>query len=185
MKGIKIIGLLALGLVFLLSGCVARTYEMTKDRVDQDLTGNRGYIQGSMPPKEDADRKSTRTLRVFEIEMRNPLNRDKKSKGKTSPAHAAEMEEIVIEEPLGNRGYITQSIALEETQPAMEKYTVQKNDTLQKISQKFFGTTTKWQKIYDANRDILKGPNKIYPGQVINIPVDGKVSGSTPAKHLK
>jgi len=58
----------------------------------------------------------------------------------------------------------------------VEKYTVQKGDTLQKISKKFYGTTKKWQKIYAANQDTLKGPNKIYPGQTIDVPLDPEAS---------
>jgi nucleoid-associated protein YgaU len=47
-----------------------------------------------------------------------------------------------------------------------------KGDTLQKISKKFYGKTNKWNRIYEANKDKLKSPNKIYPGQVIDIPVE-------------
>ncbi|PIQ88790.1 MAG: hypothetical protein COV72_06520 [Candidatus Omnitrophica bacterium CG11_big_fil_rev_8_21_14_0_20_42_13] len=55
---------------------------------------------------------------------------------------------------------------------SFKEYTVEKNDTLQKISQKFYGTTKKWKKIYDANTDTLKSPDKVYPGQKLNIPQD-------------
>ena len=51
-----------------------------------------------------------------------------------------------------------------------ESYTVGKNDTLQKISMKFYGTTKKWMKIYDANKDVLHSPNKLYAGQTLKIP---------------
>ncbi len=51
-----------------------------------------------------------------------------------------------------------------------QSYTVQKGDTLQKISQKFYGTTRKWNKIYEVNQDILKSPNKLFPGQELAIP---------------
>lgn len=49
-------------------------------------------------------------------------------------------------------------------------YTVQKKDTLQKISSKFYGTTKKWKMLYNANTDVLKNPNKVYPGMKIKIP---------------
>ncbi len=46
-------------------------------------------------------------------------------------------------------------------------YTVQSGDTLSKI-----GTQhgVSWQKIYDANRDKLDNPDKIFPGQELTIP---------------
>ena len=50
-------------------------------------------------------------------------------------------------------------------------YTVQKDDTLQKISKKVFGTYGKWYKIYEANKDKIKNPNFVKPGTVLTIPV--------------
>ncbi|OGX17785.1 MAG: hypothetical protein A3K83_06695 [Omnitrophica WOR_2 bacterium RBG_13_44_8b] len=97
---------------------------------------------------------------------------------KQPQAQAAPMEGTQEELTEGNRGYMVErnipEVSEQEAPSAgtFVKYTVQKGDTLQKISQKTFGTTKKWMKIYDANRDVLKGPNQIYPGQVIKIPVD-------------
>ena len=49
-------------------------------------------------------------------------------------------------------------------------YTVLKGDTLSKISKQFYGDANKYQKIFDANKDQLKDPDKIQPGQVLRIP---------------
>lgn len=46
-------------------------------------------------------------------------------------------------------------------------YTVESGDTLSRIAGKY-GTT--WKAIFDANRDKLDDPDKIYPGQELNIP---------------
>ena len=46
------------------------------------------------------------------------------------------------------------------------KYTVQKGDTLSKIALKYHTT---WQDIYNKNKDIIKNPNKIKPGQILTI----------------
>lgn len=160
----------------LLSGCVVRTYPLTRDRVDQELgSGNRGYLKGQGPSGDTAERKTTRTTRVVEIELRSPI---KFEKAKETAKPAVQQQETASETLEGNRGYIsgeTPEVAAEPQVKAVEsfeKYTVQKNDTLQKISQKYFGTTKKWHKIYKANQDVLKGPDKVYPGQVLNIPVE-------------
>jgi LysM repeat protein len=51
------------------------------------------------------------------------------------------------------------------------KYIVKKDDTLQGISQKKYGSYTYWLAIYRFNRDQLTyGPNKIYPGQLLYLP---------------
>jgi nucleoid-associated protein YgaU len=78
----------------------------------------------------------------------------------------------------------------DETLSGGEKYTVAKNDTLQKISKKFYGTTKRWMKIYDANKDVLRAPDKLYPGQVLNIPAGPKVAAESnkmlePQENLK
>jgi nucleoid-associated protein YgaU len=160
---------IGLSLSFLLAGCVVRTYPLTKQRIDQDLTaGNRGYIMGKTPKIEQKERKATRTTQVVEIELQSPIKFEKMPKTpKEIPAEKTEAKPIE-----GNRGYITQSITPEILQPeTAQNYTVQKGDTLQKISKKFYGTTRKWTKIYNANKDMLKGPNNVYPGQVLKIPL--------------
>lgn len=46
-------------------------------------------------------------------------------------------------------------------------YTVQSGDNLTKIGE-HYGVS--WQKIFDANRDKLDDPDKIFPGQELTIP---------------
>jgi nucleoid-associated protein YgaU len=48
-----------------------------------------------------------------------------------------------------------------------EEYTVVPGDSLSKIASHW---GTNWKQIWDANRDQLSDPNKIYPGQVLKIP---------------
>ena len=47
-------------------------------------------------------------------------------------------------------------------------YTVESGDNLSKIAA---GYGIQWKAIWDANRDILHSPDKIYPGQELKIPV--------------
>lgn len=49
-------------------------------------------------------------------------------------------------------------------------YTVQKGDTLSKIAEHYYGNASKWRVIYEANRDLIKDPDLIYPGQTFRIP---------------
>ena len=51
---------------------------------------------------------------------------------------------------------------------ATETYTVKSGDSLSKIATRYPGL--KWQDIYEANKDKIKDPNMIYPGQKIIIP---------------
>jgi nucleoid-associated protein YgaU len=47
-------------------------------------------------------------------------------------------------------------------------YTVERGDSLSKIATKYKGVT--WQKIFEANRDQIKNPDLIHPGQKLRIP---------------
>jgi hypothetical protein len=50
------------------------------------------------------------------------------------------------------------------------KYTVQSGDSLSKIAKQFYGNANDYNKIFEANRDKLSDPNKIFPGQELVIP---------------
>lgn len=50
-----------------------------------------------------------------------------------------------------------------------EIYEVKSGDSLSKIAKNYPGMT--WQKIYEANKDQIKDPNIIHPGQKLVIPV--------------
>ena len=182
-KTIRYISFAMLSLCFILSGCVVRTYRQARDRVDQDLNiGNRGFIAGEVPKEEPKDRKTTRTTQIVEVELHSRIKFENAPKEEPTPKEKTQDKEI-----WGNRGYIEGGTGKEQEQVVVkeaniEKYTVKKSDTLQKISKKYFGTSKKWTKIYDANKDVLKGPNKIYPGQVLNIPVEGM---KEPRENLK
>lgn len=51
-----------------------------------------------------------------------------------------------------------------------EDYTVEKNDSLSFIAKKVYGNGRKYYRIYKANEDIIKNPNRIYPGMTLKIP---------------
>jgi nucleoid-associated protein YgaU len=49
-------------------------------------------------------------------------------------------------------------------------YTVKAGDTLSAIARDHLGNANAYMKIFEANRDQLKDPDKIKPGQVLRIP---------------
>jgi LysM repeat protein len=49
-------------------------------------------------------------------------------------------------------------------------YTVKSGDTLSKIAREMYGDTGQYMKIFNANRDKLSDPDKIFPGQNLVIP---------------
>jgi nucleoid-associated protein YgaU len=68
-------------------------------------------------------------------------------------------------------GQITVSGAAEAASaPAQSTYTVKAGDTLSKIAKEHLGDANAYMAIFEANRDQLKDPNVIKPGQVLKIP---------------
>lgn len=49
-------------------------------------------------------------------------------------------------------------------------YTVVKGDTLSHIAQAHYGKAGKWRAIFEANRDQIDDPDRIFPGQVLKLP---------------
>lgn len=86
-------------------------------------------------------------------------------------ATQADYEKIVL--ALGN----TQGVAgvdnrmtVKVSEPPAVYYTVVKGDTLSKIAKTQYGDPNKYNAIFEANRPMLKHPDKIYPGQVLRVP---------------
>lgn len=51
-----------------------------------------------------------------------------------------------------------------------QSYTVEKGDTLSAIAKQFYGKAGAWRDIFEANRDQIDDPDRIFPGQVLKIP---------------
>lgn len=52
----------------------------------------------------------------------------------------------------------------------VEFYTIEKGDTLSAIAKRFYGNANAYPRIFEANREVIKDANLIYPGQKIRIP---------------
>ncbi|CAD1786913.1 LysM peptidoglycan-binding domain-containing protein [Xanthomonas arboricola pv. juglandis] len=51
-----------------------------------------------------------------------------------------------------------------------ESVTVQAGDSLSSIAKRHYGDGNLWPRIFEANRETLKDPDKIFPGQVLQLP---------------
>ncbi len=164
---VKILGIFILA--YAVSGCAVRQYTQVKDRVDQDVSsGNQGYLHGAPPPQDRSGVRKTRKTYVLEFSTTGGEPEAAKSSGKV---HVSEESS---KSSRSNRGYVYEApvepVMAAEQAPSFVEYTVEKGDTLQKISKKFYDTYRKWNTIYEANKETLKDPNSIKPGMVLMIP---------------
>jgi nucleoid-associated protein YgaU len=51
-----------------------------------------------------------------------------------------------------------------------DTYVVVSGDSLSKIAKRQYGDMNQWRRIYEANRDQIKDPDLIHPGQKLKIP---------------
>jgi len=65
---------------------------------------------------------------------------------------------------------VTPSTAAPNVADREKTYTVVAGDTLSKIAKREYGDASKWHAIYEANKDTIKNPDLIYPGQTFKIP---------------
>jgi len=66
---------------------------------------------------------------------------------------------------------LTADLTVDASLPVPQKtYQVVAGDTLSKIAKHFYGDATKYMKIFEANKDQLKDPDKIGVGQTLRIP---------------
>lgn len=65
---------------------------------------------------------------------------------------------------------VDEDIAVRQSSQPAQYHTVASGDTLSAIAKKFYGDANKYQAIFEANKPMLKHPDKIYPGQSLRIP---------------
>ncbi|MCQ9205376.1 MAG: LysM peptidoglycan-binding domain-containing protein [Omnitrophica bacterium] len=156
-----------------LSGCMTvRSYVVEKPRTDLDIDGNQGYLSGT-PKAGPRENKlgDTRKVSVVEIEF-GPRRHYKDKPRRREVGDIDIVDEDVFRDdlaPVKSRKVV--SVKPPVSKKKYKYYIVKKNDTLQKISYKFYKTTKKWKFIYDNNKRAIKDPNKVYPGTKIKIPL--------------
>ena len=83
----------------------------------------------------------------------------------------ADREKIIL--AVGNIDHVAQvddQLTVATPEPESKFYTVKSGDTLSKISKEFYGDANQYNKIFEANRPLLKNVDYIFPGQVLRIP---------------
>ncbi len=78
-----------------------------------------------------------------------------------------------------------QTTAVRHATSVTSTYTVRSGDTLSSIARHFYGTTSKWNWIFQANRSKISNPNVVMVGETLTIPNHAPVATAYSAKHAK
>ena len=132
-------------------------YQAALDRGDQEriqfqnlhVEGNKLYIKGLAPSEE------TRTSFMNQIEMLR-----------------AGADDVVAEITVQQSQTQAAAAGGAAVSSPVVTYKVESGDTLSKISKEYYGTPDEYMRIFYANRDKLRDPNRINVGQELVIPPD-------------
>ena len=103
------------------------------------------------------------------------MSTEKKADFSNVQGGVASTEDIRKEADFSNvRGGVSSTEEITAThggsQSGEQSYTVEKGDTLSAIAKQFYGKSGAWRDIFEANRDQIDDPDRIFPGQVLKIP---------------
>jgi nucleoid-associated protein YgaU len=87
-----------------------------------------------------------------------------------APDQATREKIILCAGNVSSVSHVDDRMSVEQSGPEAKFYTVKSGDTLSKISKESYGDANQYNKIFEANRPMLKSADKIYPGQVLRIP---------------
>lgn len=93
-------------------------------------------------------------------------------KGNVKDQETLEKAVLAVGNNVGIAGVKTDDIKVETPQPESVFYEVKAGDTLWKIAEQQYGKGKggQYNIIFEANKPMLKHPDKIYPGQKLRIP---------------
>lgn len=95
----------------------------------------------------------------------------------TPGAHAVRADEIGANDNVLARVEVPFTVALEASSAPGGSITVVRGNSLWRIARRVYGQGTMYSVIFDANREQIRDPNLIYPGQVFQMPAAPKDGG--------
>jgi nucleoid-associated protein YgaU len=147
--------------------------DFIKDAGELIFGGGREASAGAATAEADAGAALTNSLTALGIPI-EALSIQVKGDVATVSGKAksqADREKVVL--VVGNTKGIAQvddQLTVEAPAPEATYYTVERGDTLSKIAREHYRDASKYPVIFEANRPMLKDPDKIYPGQKLRIP---------------
>ncbi len=90
--------------------------------------------------------------------------------GKAKSAEAMEKAVLMAGNVKGVSDVDVSRLDAPEPEADVHYHVVESGDTLSGIAKRFLGDVTAYDKIFEANREVIKDPDLIYPGQKIRIP---------------
>ncbi|HUH28881.1 peptidoglycan-binding protein LysM [Gelidibacter sp.] len=145
----------------------------SEEKAEAQVAANKQAAADELKTNEAGARKLEETIKDLKLEVEDlKIKIEDDMAIVTGQAHDQSTKEKVVL-VIGNTNGIASvddQMSVEHAEPEAQFHTVMKGDTLGKIAKKYYGNAMKYPLIFDANKPMLKDPDKIYPGQVLRIP---------------
>ena len=109
-------------------------------------------------------------------DLKVEVDGDKVKVSGAAPDQATKEKLVVALGNVAGVATVEESVTAETAEPEAVIYVVRKGDTLSAIAKAHYGKASKYMMIFEANRPMLKHPDKIYPGQALRIPPESDVA---------
>lgn len=142
---------------FIVTGCGIDVYCTIENFQITEVGGDVGTLNYSLLLKE------YRTIGIRKVKVKKAKTQPKKNqKEEKKTSSLVKEKQVTVTVPKDTTRI--NNMVTEDT------YTVKQGDCLWNIAKKLLGDGSKWRSIYDLNKDKVKNPDLIYPGQVFKIP---------------
>lgn len=143
-----------------------RDHGIDPSKMKFTFEGGTVIVEGNVP---DQDTREKAILIVGNVEGVGRVD-DRLRVGSVASSPSGTSTPLAGTAPAGGSRTLARGSADEGTGWSSRTYTVEKGDTLSAIAKKMYGEAGKYPQIFEANKPMLKDPDKIYPGQVLRIP---------------
>lgn len=92
--------------------------------------------------------------------------------GEAESASALEKAVLMAGNAMGIKEVRADGLVAPVAEAESQYYEIVKGDNLWKIAEKYYGDGNKYKMIFEENREVIKDPDLIFPGQKIRIPAD-------------
>ena len=100
----------------------------------------------------------------------DPASGSVKLGGTAASSEAMEKAVLIAGNTLGVGNVNVEALKSPGESAGVDYYIIKSGDTLSAIAQHFYKDPNKYPKIFEANREVIKDANLIFPGQKIRIP---------------
>ena len=121
-------------------------------------------------PTADALKSEIKSLGLHVKDLAVEVEGDTVKVSGSTPDQATKEKLVVALGNVAGVAAVDESVTADKPEPEAVIYVVKKGDTLSAIAKAHYGKASKYMAIFEANRPMLKDPDKIYPGQALRIP---------------